>query len=133
MKSAPPGHIAAFEFIEGKERVGGLLIGRPSSKGYNPDFVVEFSRVCFADGIPENAGSRALAMGRRWIRINLPGIRLVLSYHNPATHNGTMYLADGWCPLGITKAKHGQSGWASRQGRKFEETYVPKQRWVRSP
>lgn len=133
MQSCPPGHIAAYEFLEGRERVGGLLIGRPTSRSYDSDRIFEFTRVCFIDGILANAGSRALAMARKQVRIYWPGIRLVLSYSNPETHGGKMYEADGWCPLGMTKAKHGQNGWASRQGRKFEEIYVPKQRWIRSP
>jgi len=132
MQSAPPGHIAAFEFLEGKERVGGLLMGRPNSKGYDADLITEFTRVCFLD-LPANSASRALAMARKQVRIHWPQFRLLLSYHNPAEHDGTMYLADGWCPLGMTKAKHGQNGWASRQGRKYEEVYSPKQRWVRTP
>lgn len=133
MQSAPPGHIAAFEFIEGKERCGGLLFGKPISKGYDANLVGEFTRICFLPDLPTNSGSSGLAMARRQVRIHWPQFRLLLSYSDPSKHEGTMYLADGWCPFGMTKAKHGQNGWASRTGRKFEETYVSKQRWVRTP
>lgn len=133
MHSAPPSHIAAFEYVEGRQRVGVLLMGRPSSKAYNPEYVAEFTRVCFDGQLPANSASRALAMARKQVRIFWPQFKLLLSYHDPSKHDGTMYLSDGWCPLGMTKAKHGQSGWASRKGRTFEETYIPKQRWVRTP
>src|SRR5690348_7094947 len=110
MHSAPPSHIAAFEFIEGRDRVGVLLMGRPSSRAYDPNHIAEFTRICFDRKLASNSASRALAMARKQVRIFWPQIKLLLSYHDPSKHDGTMYLADGWCPLGFTRAKHDQNG-----------------------
>lgn len=32
LQSAPPGFVQLLEFIEGKDRIGGMIIGRPSAK-----------------------------------------------------------------------------------------------------
>jgi len=130
-RSAPPGHIAAFEFLESAKRVGVALVGRPTARTYDPDLIVEFTRLCFAD--KGNCGSQALSMMRAWVRKWLPGIRLVISYSDPGDgHEGTIYRADNWCPLRKTRAMHEGSGWDSRKERTLGP-YSAKVLWVRSP
>lgn len=134
LKSTPPGYIAVLEFLEGSELIGAMLLGRPSSRGYDPDRIMEITRVYFIDGplAPCNTESRALAMMRKWVRTWLPNIRLLLSYSDPSQgHTGKIYEADGWAPLGMTEKKTGY-GWRSRPNRK-DDPVTPKQRWVRTP
>lgn len=133
LRSAPPGFVAALEFLEGRERIGGMLIGRPAARTYGEE-ILELTRMFFVDEAPKNTESAALAMMRSWIRKWLPSIRLLISYSDPSQgHTGMIYKADGWARFGKTEARHGQSGWASRQGRKMQETYCSKTRWVRTP
>ena len=135
LKSAPPGHVAALEFIEGKERVGAMLLGRPAARSYDADLILELTRAYFVDSAPKNTESQGLSMMRAWVRKWLPGIRLLISYSDPAQgHTGTIYAADGWAPFGMTSGSHAQqSRWKSRPGRVVEQNYSQKQRWVRTP
>lgn len=133
LKSAPPGFVIALEFLEGRERVGAMLIGRPAARQYGEE-ILELTRMYFVDSAPKNTESSALAMMRAFVRKWFPSVRLLLSYSDPSQgHTGGIYKADGWAMLGKTKARHGQNGWASRSGRVFQETYVSKVRWVRTP
>ena len=132
LKSKPPGFVQVLEFCEGSLLVGAMILGRPSAKTYNPDYVLELNRVYFRDDAPKNTESQALAMMRKHVRTWLPSIRLLIAYSDPAVgHAGTIYLADGWCPLGTTGHKSGY-GWRSRPNRR-EDPVTPKLRWVRTP
>lgn len=132
LQSCPPGFIAVLEFVQGAELVGAMLLGRPSAKEYNPDKILQLHRVFFIDEMPKNTESAGLAMMRKWVRTWLPSIRLLLSYSDPTEgHEGTIYQADGWCPLGMTSEKWGY-GWNSRKGRR-DQKVSKKIRWVRTP
>jgi hypothetical protein len=132
LRSVPPGYVHALEFISGCDLVGVMLIGRPASRSYDPDRVLELSRVFFIDLAPYNTESQALALMRRHVRTWLPGIRLLIAYSDPEQgHSGTIYEADGWAPFGLTDQHYGY-GWKSRNGRRTEQL-SRKQRWVRTP
>lgn len=132
LKSTPPGFIHILEFTEGKRLIGAMLLGRPSSKAYDPDLILEVNRVYFVDDTPPNVESQGLGMMRKHVRTWLPNIKLLISYSDPSRgHSGTIYLADGWCPFGMTTSKSGY-GWRSRPNRK-DDPVTPKQRWVRTP
>lgn len=76
--------------------------------------------------------SESRATVRKHVRTWLQGIRLLVSYSDPAQgHGGTIYLADGWAPFGMTTHKSGY-GWRSRPDRSADPV-TPKQRWVRTP
>lgn len=133
LRSAPPGYVLALEAVLGRERIGGLLFGRPCSRDLDTDLILSLDRLFFIDNTPPHVESQALAAARKHIRIWLPQIKLLVSYSDPAAgHDGTIYLADGWAPFG--KTRNGSAGWANRPGRKTTgEKPTPKQRWVRSP
>ena len=133
LQSAPPGFVVALEFLEGKGRIGAMLLGRPVARMYGEE-IFELTRRYFIDSAPKNTESAALAMMRAFVRKWFPSIRLILSYSDPSQgHTGAIYKADGWARFGKTEARHGQNGWASRAGRKTLETYCSKVRWVRTP
>ena len=130
-RSAPPGFRVALEFMEGRERIGAMLLGRPTARMLDPADWLELTRMWFVDSAPKNTESRALGMMRKWVRIWLPGVRGLLAYSDPgAGHSGTVYRADGWAKFGRT-SKSG-IGWQSRPNRKPGST-ERKDRWVRTP
>ena len=101
---------------------------------YDPDLVVQLYRVFFVDETAHCVESQALAMARKHIRTWTPQIRLVLSYSDPSVgHEGTIYDADGWCPLGKTRERH-DYGFQTHKGRERTKRDVSaKVRWVRTP
>lgn len=130
-ESAPPGFIAVLEFLEGRERVGVMQLGRPASRRLNADRIMELTRMFFVDEAPKNTESHALAMMRSFVRKWYPSIRLLLAYADPdENHRGTVYEADGWAPFGKTELTG--SGWVTRPGRRSAQL-TPKLRWVRTP
>lgn len=132
LQSCPPGFVAVLEFVDGSDVVGGMLLGRPSARQYDPDRILQLHRVFFADAQPKNTESRGLAMMRRWVRTWVPQIRLLLTYSDPEQgHTGTIYDADGWACLGLTDEAWGY-GWKSRNGRR-DQRVSRKLRWVRTP
>lgn len=131
-KRTPPRFRAVLEFLEGSDIIGAMLLGRPSSRAYDDQYIVELTRMYFEPSAPRNTESHALAMMRRWVRIWWPQTKLLLAYSDPSVgHTGTIYLADGWCPFGMTTHKNGD-GWKSRPNRN-DDPVTPKQRWVRTP
>ncbi len=132
LKSLPPGHVCVLEFLEAGKRIGAMLISRPAARAYDADKVLELARMYFVDSTTRCTESKALAMMRRYVRVWLPGVKLLLTYSDErAGHLGTVYAADNWAPFGRTKATHGY-GWKSREGRRDDHCWS-KQRWVRTP
>lgn len=132
LRSVPAGFVHALEFaLEGK-RVGAALIGRPNARQYDADVVLELTRLYFIDATPMCTESHALKLLRRHVRTWLPRIRLLLAYSDPEQgHEGTIYVADGWTPFGLTDGAWGY-GWHSRAGRR-DQRVSKKLRWVRTP
>ncbi len=132
LHSAPPGFIHVLEVIEGKDRVGALILGRPGPRELDSDRILELTRAYLIDEAPHNSESHVLALMRRHVRVWLPGIRLLLAYSDPAAgHDGGIYEADGWAPFGKTRHRTGY-GWRSRPNRSSDPV-SPKLRWVRTP
>jgi len=132
LRSTPPGFVFILEFLEGRNRIGAMQVGRPTSRKIDAERIFELTRMYFVDEAPANTESAALAMLRRFVRRWFQGIRLLLAYSDPAQgHRGTIYEADGWAPFGRTAPSHG-CGWKSREGRR-DECVGSKLRWVRTP
>jgi hypothetical protein len=130
-KSIPAGYVVALEFLQGPTQVGAMLLGRPEAPRLDQDRILELTRMHFIDEAPKNTESRALGLMRKFVRIWLPNVRLLLAYSDPtAGHTGAVYEADGWAKFGAS-AKQG-NGWLSRPGRKAA-SISPKDRWVRTP
>jgi hypothetical protein len=71
-----------------------------------------------------------LAQMRAWIRGNMPEIRRLITYHDPAHHHGTIYKADNWHPAPTTH-KTG-AGWSSRPNRTIRRIHNLA-KWERTP
>lgn len=135
LQCAPPGFGFILEFYERGDLVGAHIWGRPQAVSmYDPEFVLQLYRVFFVDETQHCVESQALAMARKHVRVWLPKMRLVLSYSDPAQgHDGTIYDADGWCPLGMTRERH-DYGFQTHKGReRTRKDVTPKLRWVRTP
>ncbi len=129
--ATPPGYRVALEFLEGKHLIGGMLLGRPTSRELHPNLILELTRMVFIDDTPKNTESQALGMMRKWVRCWMQEIRLLLAYSDPSVgHQGIVYLADGWAPFGMTH--NSKIGWRNRPNRRAEQP-SRKQRWVRTP
>lgn len=132
LQSCPPGFVQLLEFTQGRDVIGGMLIGRPSAKTYDPDKILQLHRMYFIDDTAPNVESQGLSMMRKHIRVWMPKIRGLLSYSDPTEgHAGIVYAADMWCPLGLTD-EHWGYGWKSRGGRR-DQKLPRKIRWFRTP
>ena len=132
LHSTPPGYVAVLEFIEGHERIGAMMLGRPAARKLDQNRILSLDRMFFVDEAPKNTESHALSLMRKFVRIWFPGVRLLISYSDPEQgHTGGVYEADGWAPFGTT-CKHTGHGWKSRTGRR-NDPVTSKLRWVRTP
>lgn len=109
-----------------------MLLGRPCAKQYDPDKILQLHRVFFVDNTERFVESHGLALMRKYVRTWIPQIKGLLSYSDPTIgHEGTIYEADNWCPLGLTD-EHWGYGWKSRGGRR-DQKLSRKMRWFRTP
>lgn len=132
LESCPAGYVNLYEFNEGRDLIGGMLLGRPSARQYDSSKILQLHRMFFIDETAHCVESQGLAMMRKHVRMWMPGIRGLLSYSDPEEgHQGTVYAADMWCPLGLTDEAWG-NGWESR-GKRRKQKKSRKMRWFRTP
>lgn len=114
-------------FLDGK--CGGALQFGPSldkrkivslveGTGWNE--FIELNRLAFADWLPRNSESRAIAYSMRWIRKTYPHLKWIVSFAD-ATQcgDGTIYRASGFILTGI---KRNTQIWEAPQGDRFSRT-----------
>ena len=67
---------------------------------------IELNRLAFADWLPRNSESRAIAYALRWMRATCPWIKWVISFAD-ATQcgDGAIYRASGFLLTGVTRNK----------------------------
>jgi hypothetical protein len=108
-----------------------MMWGRPTARSLDRENILELTRMYLIDDTEEFAESKALAMARKHIRKNYPKIKGLLAYSSTGEgHEGKIYAADNWFPLGLTKKR--SNGWTSRDAR-LDRDLSQKIRWVRSP
>lgn len=132
LKSVPAGAVLRMEVVnDDGERIGAMLWGRPTARALDQTKLLQLTRMYMIDETPMYAESQALAMARKYIRTHKPAIKGLITYASTTEgHEGTIYLADGWAPLGRT-AKNAK-GWLNRGGRTNRDSGV-KLRFVRTP
>lgn len=132
LRSVPAGARLRLWVLDIKgRRIGAMLWGRPTARSIDRETVLELTRMVLVDDTEPYAESRALALARKHIRKHLPCIKGLLSYSSTGQqHAGTVYKADGWFPLGLTRKR--KAGWSSRECRN-DRDLSQKIRWVRSP
>ena len=130
LQSVPAGAIIRMVFRDKAGNIiGGMLWGHPTSRKLDQRRLLELSRMYFIDETQPFAESRCLGMARKHIRSHHPAIKGLIAYSSTgAGHEGTVYMADNWYPLGVTKS----ASWTSREGR-TDRDLSKKIRWTRSP
>lgn len=107
--------------------IGAMMWGRPSARTYDFNRIMELTRLHMIDETEHCVESRALGMARKYIRKHFPEIKGLISYCSTGKqHKGTVYQADGWFAVGLTRG----NAW-NKDGRKNIDT-SKKIRWVRS-
>lgn len=130
LESTPPGAIVKLWVLLKEERIGALMWGRPTSRYWAELPILELTRAVFEDATPPNVESRSLSLARKYIRTYMPHIRLVLAYSSLGEgHQGGIYEADGWCPLGKTVGQK----WGRWSRPRETKDVSDKLRWVRTP
>ena len=129
---APPGARLRLGVLEsGIKIIGAMMWGRPSSRAYNQEKILELTRMVFRDDTDRFVESHSLSLARKYIRKHYPKVKLLVAYSDPSQgHDGTVYEADNWCEFGLT----GGGTWSSisKPGRR-DASQSKKLRWVRSP
>lgn len=132
LQSVPAVSRMRLWILDGEGRpIGAMMWGNPTARKFNwGDRILELTRCVFLDDTEPMVESRALADARRYIRTYCPQVKGLLAYASTGQgHEGTIYAADGWFPLGTAPAKN---GWTNRPGR-HDRDMSEKLRWVRSP
>ena len=97
-----------------KRKIQGLVEGT----GWNG--FIELNRMAFADWLPRNSESRAIAVAMRIIRKTYPHIEWVVSFADGTQcGDGTIYRASGFVLTGI---KENTQIWEAPSGEKFSRT-----------
>lgn len=97
-----------------KRKIQGLVEGT----GWNG--FIELNRMAFADWLPRNSESRAIAVAMRLIRKAYPHIEWVISFADGTQcGDGTIYRASGFVLTGI---KENTQIWEAPSGEKFSRT-----------
>ncbi len=130
LHSAPAGAVIRLCF---KNRMGDVLgcmmWGRPTSRKIDQNKILELTRMCFVDDTPRFIESQCLAMARKHIRKHYQQVKGLIAYSSlGAGHDGIIYQADNWYPLGGSKGGSREN----REGRKNRDL-SQKIRWTRSP
>ena len=101
-----------------KRKIQGIVSGT----GWNS--FIELNRMAFADWLPRNSESRAIAVAMRLIRKAYPQIEWVVSFADGTQcGDGTIYRASGFVLTGI---KENNQIWEAPSGGKFSRTTLTK-------
>jgi hypothetical protein len=103
----PAGKLVKIGAWENGRFVGVVIFGRGNTPNIGRAFGLRQADVCeltrVALGPHQTATSRVVAVALRLLRCQSPGLKLVVSYADPAHHHvGTIYQASGWLYLGPT-------------------------------
>lgn len=91
-----------FCVTHGGRLVGAMVYGRMATTawkkfGKKESDVIELRRLVFLDEAGRNSESRFIAWSLRWMKQNEPGIKVVVSYADPAHgHEGGIYKASNF-------------------------------------
>ena len=130
LKSVPAGARIRMRFEDAHGCVlGCMLWGHATARKLDQKGILELTRMCFIDDTPPCIESKCLSMARKHIRKHHPEIKGLIAYSSTgAGHEGTIYKADNWYALGISKS----ASWQTRPNR-IDRDISQKIRWTRSP
>jgi hypothetical protein len=96
---------------------------------------IELRRLAICDECPKNTASRMLSVNRKQVKTAFPFLRKAISYLAIDVHEGTIYKASGWHPVGdIVAARPQRFSNVNKQTRATGplQTLSRKQRWERN-
>ena len=97
-----------------------------SNRMKNASSILELRRFAIKNNAPKNTASRLLSIMRKQIQIQIPEVKLLISYQDTESHLGTIYKADNWTPVKSNKA---QSWTTDKRTRNVEQSIAIKIRW----
>jgi hypothetical protein len=109
-RSMPSGRLVTIGAWEGRAFIGAVVFGRGASSEIASPFNVRQDEICelcrVALGHHVAPSSQIVARAVRLLRRQSPGLRVIVSYADPAHgHFGILYQACGWLFLGTTNAE----------------------------
>ncbi|ALA12672.1 hypothetical protein ERICI_01354 [Paenibacillus larvae subsp. larvae] len=130
LKSTPAGaKLRLWILDERRNRIGAMMWGRPISRNLDQSHILELTRLFCIEDTDPFVESKALSLARKIIRKTMPDIKGLIAYSSTGeAHRGTIYQADNWFVLGVSKSGR----WSNRPGREDRDTSV-KKRWCRTP
>lgn len=102
-----------FKVTHAGELVGAVLFGQLSTTawrrfGETESEVLELRRLVLVDEAERNSESRVIGFCLRWIKKNLPEVRVIVSYADPMHgHSGVIYKASNFKHDGMTPSDRG--------------------------
>jgi hypothetical protein len=91
---------------------------------------IELRRLAICHECPKNTASRMLSICRKMVRRKFPHMRKAVSYLAIDVHEGTIYKASGWRPVGkITAARPQRLPGSPQRATGPLQTDSRKQRW----
>lgn len=96
--------ILAFAATYRNNCFGVALWHNPSARNLPQDWL-ELRRLAVPLDAPHCTCSYMLGKMRLWIKSNMPQISKLISYQDIEVHTGTIYLAAGWTPAWIVRAR----------------------------
>lgn len=128
--NCPAGMRVGFIFLVSSCPIAAAMWGRPVARHENQVETLELTRLAHSPAVPRNFGTWALGRMRKWIRVQMPEINRLISYHDTEAHHGTIYKADNWRPVYTEQTK--SATWLNRSGRTSVGVET-KTKWEREP
>lgn len=129
----PAGKIIAFGVWEDDKFIGTVLFGRGSNNNLGRPYGLEATQVCELVRVAlrehETPVSQVLALTLKVLRQTNPGLRLVVSFADPAQgHHGGIYQAGNWVYAGTATSAQIYT----IHGKQMHERTVGARGWVRN-
>lgn len=116
------GHRFSIGAQKGKFLVGAAIVGRPVSRGFNPWFVAEVTRLV-TNGTPNACSFLYSSCARAAKAMGFQKIQTYILAEEP----GTTLRAAGWVQVATTKG----GDWNNSRTRRTDQPQGPKSRWER--
>jgi len=131
LPNGSPGFRVAFAMVDkrSQEILGVATWGRPVARALDQVSMMELTRLAVGSRAPRNSCSWMIARMRKWIRGNIPEVKLLISYQDADRHTGGIYRADNWKKEYQEYTSH---SWGNREGRRCTER-KHRAKWSRAP
>lgn len=106
------------------------ILSQPIVRSVADGETIELRRLAICREAPSNTASRMLAVVRRLVRTKFPHLKRMVSYLAVDVHEGTIYKASGWRPVGkVVDARPQRLRGSKQRATGPLQTTSRKQRW----